>query len=76
MDKERSAIANYTEELSLEAQEFDGGFVAADSEAQACDALLDCFRRSRGAKAWSKRWRATFNPSFQAAMASRRKTCG
>lgn len=39
-DKERSAIADYTEELGLEAREFDVGFAAADSDAQACDALL------------------------------------
>lgn len=39
-DKERSAIADYTEDLGLEAREFDVGFAAADSDAQACDALL------------------------------------
>ena len=39
-DKERSAIADYTEELSLEAQEFNVGFAAADNDAAACEALL------------------------------------
>lgn len=39
-DKERSAIADYTEELSLEANEFQVGFAAAESDMQACDALL------------------------------------
>ena len=39
-DKERSAIADYTEELSLEAKEFQVGFAAAESDVQACDALL------------------------------------
>ena len=39
-DKERSAIADYTEELSLEAQEFKVGFAAADNDAAACEALL------------------------------------
>ena len=39
-DKERSAVADYTEELSLEAQEFDVGFAAADNDAAACEALL------------------------------------
>ena len=39
-DKERSAIADYTEELSLEAQEFNVGFAAADNDAAACKALM------------------------------------
>lgn len=39
-DKERVAIADYTEELGLEAREFDVGFAAADSDAAACEALL------------------------------------
>jgi hypothetical protein len=39
-DKERSAIADYTEELGLEAAEFEVGFAAADSDARARDALL------------------------------------
>lgn len=39
-DKERSAIADYTEELSLEASEFQVGFAAAESDVQACDALM------------------------------------
>lgn len=39
-DKERSAIADYTEELSLEAKEFQVGFASAESDLQACDALL------------------------------------
>ena len=39
-DKERSAIADYTEELGLEAQEFKLRFAATDNDAAACDALL------------------------------------
>ena len=39
-NKERSAIADYTDELSLEAKEFQVGFAAAESDVQACDALL------------------------------------
>jgi hypothetical protein len=39
-DKERSAISDYTEELSLEARVFDVDFAAADSDRKACDALL------------------------------------
>lgn len=39
-DKERSAIADYTEELSLEAKEFEVGFAGVESDVHACDALL------------------------------------
>ena len=39
-DKERSAIADYTEDLSQQAKELEVGFAAADSDVQACDALL------------------------------------
>ena len=40
-DRERTAVADYTEELTLEAREFEVGFTAADSDVRACDALLD-----------------------------------
>lgn len=39
-DKERSAIEDYTEELGLEAHEFNVRFAAADNDADACDALM------------------------------------
>lgn len=39
-DKERSAIADYTEDLGSQAREFEVGFAAADSDAAACEALL------------------------------------
>lgn len=39
-DKERSAIADYTEDLSQQAKQLEVGFASADSDAQACDALL------------------------------------
>jgi hypothetical protein len=39
-DKERSAVEDYTEELALEAHEFDVRFAAADNDADACDALM------------------------------------
>lgn len=39
-DKERSAIEDYTEELGLEAHEFNVRFSAADTDVDACDALM------------------------------------
>ena len=40
-DKERNAIADYISDLRMEAKEFEVGFAAADSDAQACEALLE-----------------------------------
>lgn len=39
-DKERSAIEDYTEELGLEANEFGVRYSAADTDVDACDALM------------------------------------
>ena len=39
-DKERSAIADYTEELGLEAREFKVDFSATDNDTSACEALM------------------------------------
>lgn len=39
-DKERSAIADYTEDLNEQAKQLEVGFAAAESDVQACDALL------------------------------------
>ena len=39
-DKERSAIEDYTQELGLEAGEFDVRFAAADNDRDACNALM------------------------------------
>ena len=40
-DKERSIVQDYTEELSLEANEFGVGFASADTDNAACEALLN-----------------------------------
>ena len=39
-DKERSAIEDYTEELSLDAKEFKVQFAGTDNDCDACDALM------------------------------------
>ena len=40
-DKERGIVQDYTEELSLEANEFGVGFASADTDNAACEALLN-----------------------------------